>query len=61
MSKILYIEDNRLSSRLVKKLLSRVGLEVLQARTGEARKIAEDLQLTFMDLETIGNRNGACG
>jgi CheY-like chemotaxis protein len=35
MSKILYIEDNRLSSRLVKKLLARVGLEVLQADTGE--------------------------
>lgn len=35
MLKILYIEDNRLSSRLVKKLLSRIGIEVLQAGTGE--------------------------
>ncbi|HIG39635.1 MAG: histidinol-phosphatase [bacterium] len=33
--------------------------EDLQARTGEARKIAEDLQLNFMDLTTIGRRNNA--
>lgn len=33
MLKILCIEDNRLNSRLVKKLISRIGIEVLQAET----------------------------
>jgi CheY-like chemotaxis protein len=34
MSKILCIDDNRLNLRIVKKLLSRIGLEVLQSETG---------------------------
>lgn len=58
MPKVLYIEDNRLSSRLVKKLLSRIGIEVLQAGTGEigltmAKEEKPDLILMDINLPDI--------
>jgi len=55
MPKILCVEDNRLNSRLLKKLISRLGIEVLQAETAwqglqQAKKEQISLMLINLDL-----------
>ena len=53
MSKILCIEDNRLNLRLIKKLLSRVGIEVFQAETawqGFQMAKSEQVQLILTNM-----------